>query len=92
MAVNTPIKRSAALRFGRGPTTRPPSGSFTAFIRASGLGCYFIESVESPPTYTTRLILIGASQQRLSLNGASDEMLILEGVSVSRLSLVGSSP
>ena len=90
MAVTTSTKRSAALRFGRGSTTRPPSGSSTAFLRASGLGCY--SPVEdAPPNLTVRLVLIGASQQRLSLSGVSQEVLTLEGASAKRLTLIGSS-
>lgn len=91
MAVDTLIKRSAALRFGRGPTTRPPQGASTAFTRGSGLGLYYFEVV-IPPTFTTRLTLTGPSLQRLTISGPSSEILTLEGASAKRLTMVGSSP
>ena len=47
MSVNTPSKRSAALRFGMAHLagTRPPSGFINSFERSALLACYSVTTI-----------------------------------------------
>lgn len=48
-------------------------------------------TAEATDVLTTRLSLVGASQQRLSLVGASQQRVSLVGTSQERVTLTGSS-
>ena len=64
MAIDTPLKRRAAIDFGFSSGTRIPSGTSTAFERGTTLGLYYIEPTESQDAITKRLILTGTSKLR----------------------------
>jgi len=69
MAIDTLLKRRAAIDFGLPSGTRIPSGTSTAFERGTTLGLYYIEPSQAVDALTKRLILTGTSKLRYTFIG-----------------------